>query len=78
MNALFRTTLLASAASVSLFAIPTFAQAQSGAEAVDVGEIVVTGSRIRRDTFSSPQPLSVVTAESIRESGNTNIGEILL
>lgn len=78
MNSLFRTALLASVASVGLFAIPTFAQAQTGAESVDVGEIVVTGSRIRRDTFSSPQPLSVVNAEAIRESGNTNIGEILL
>jgi len=78
MNSLFRATLLASVASVGLFAIPTFAQAQTGAESVDVGEIVVTGSRIRRDTFSSPQPLSVVNAEAIRESGNTNIGEILL
>ncbi len=78
MNTMFRTALLASAASASLLALPTFALAQDGADAVDVGEIVVTGSRIPRDTFSSPQPLSVVTAESIRESGNTNIGEILL
>ena len=78
MNTMFRTALLASAASASLLALPTVALAQGGTEAVEVGEIVVTGSRIPRDTFSSPQPLSVVTAESIRESGNTNIGEILL
>ncbi|HEY8572113.1 TonB-dependent receptor plug domain-containing protein [Phenylobacterium sp.] len=76
---MLRTALLATAASASLMAAPTFAQAQQAAgEAVDVGEIVVTGSRIRRDTFSAPQPLSVVTAEAIRESGNTSIGDILL
>jgi iron complex outermembrane recepter protein len=78
MNIMLRSALLASAASASLLAAPTFAQAQAAEEGVDVGEIVVTGSRIRRDTFSSPQPLAVVTAEAIRESGNTSIGDILL
>ena len=78
MNTLFRTALLASAASASLLAVPTLAQAQTGADAVDVGEIVITGSRIRRDTFSSPQPLSVVSAESIRDSGQISIGNILM
>ncbi|WP_296598618.1 TonB-dependent siderophore receptor [Phenylobacterium sp.] len=78
MNTKLRSALLVSAASASLLAAPTFAQAQTAGEGVDVGEIVVTGSRIRRDTFTSPQPLSVVSAEAIRESGNTSIGEILL
>jgi outer membrane receptor protein involved in Fe transport len=78
MNTMLRGALLASAATVGLMAVPSFAQAQTGGESVDVGEIVVTGSRIRRDTFSSPQPLSVVTAQAIRESGNTSIGDILL
>ena len=41
MNTMFRTALLASAASASLLALPTFALAQDGADAVDVGEIVV-------------------------------------
>jgi len=58
------------------------AQAQQaaggGADATSVGEIVVTGSRIRRDTFNAPQPLSVVTAQAIRESGNVSVGDILL
>ena len=78
MNTMLRSALLASAASASLLTVPTFAQAQTSGEGVDVGEIVVTGSRIRRDTFSSPQPLSVISAESIRESGNTSIGDTLL
>ena len=79
MNIMLRSALLASAASASVLALPTFALAQTGAAAaVEVSEIVVTGSRIPRDTFSSPQPLSVVSAEAIRESGSTSIGEILL
>src|SRR3954470_924430 len=78
MNTMLRSALLASAASASLFAVPTFAQAQTSGDATDVGEIVVTGSRIRRDTFSSPQPLSVVSAESLRESGQVSVGDLLL
>lgn len=79
MNILLRSALLASAASASLVAAPAVVHAQTaGKAAVDVEEIVVTGSRIRRDTFSSPQPLSVVSAESIRESGQVAIGDILL
>lgn len=78
MNTMLRSALLASAASASLLAAPTLAQAQAAEEGVDVGEIVVTGSRIRRDTFSSPQPLSVVSAEAIRESGQVSIGDVLL
>src|SRR4051812_1099745 len=80
MNTMLRGALLASAASATLIGVPTHAQAQAqtSGSGVDVGEIVVTGSRIRRDTFTSPQPLSVVTAESIRESGQVAIGDLLL
>jgi iron complex outermembrane receptor protein len=78
MNTMLRSALLMSAASASLLAAPSIAQAQAAGEGVDVGEIVVTGSRIRRDTFSSPQPLSVITAQAIRESGQVSIGDVLL
>lgn len=79
MNTMLRSALLASAASASLLAVPSYAQAQSGgSEAVDVGEIVVTGSRIRRDTFNAPTPLSVVSSEVIRESGQVSLGDVLL
>jgi outer membrane receptor protein involved in Fe transport len=70
-----RTALLGTSAAASLFALPTYVHAQ---EEVGVEEIVVTGSRIRRDTFSAPQPLSVVSAEAIRQSGNVAIGDVLL
>ncbi len=54
------------------------AWAQAAEEGAEVGEIVVTGSRIRRDTFSAPQPLSVVSSEAIRESGQVSVGDLLL
>ena len=79
MRQMFRTALLSTAAAASLAALPSFAHAQQASgEGVNVEEIVVTGSRIRRDTFSAPQPVGVVTAEVIRESGNTSVGELLL
>ncbi|MCW5759389.1 MAG: TonB-dependent receptor plug domain-containing protein, partial [Phenylobacterium sp.] len=78
MNTMLRSALLASAASASLLAAPTFAQAQTADEGVDVGEIVVTGSRIRRDTFSAPSPLSVVTSDVIKQSGQISVGDLLL
>jgi outer membrane receptor protein involved in Fe transport len=77
MNTMLRTALLGSAAAASLLALPSFAQAQAAQE-VGVDEIVVTGSRIRRDTFSAPVPLAVVSGEAIRESGQTSLGEVLL
>ncbi|MEW5684377.1 MAG: TonB-dependent receptor [Pseudomonadota bacterium] len=50
----------------------------AGGDASELGEIVITGSRIRRDTFTAPQPMSVVTAQTIRESGNSSLIDVLL
>lgn len=46
--------------------------------ATEVGEIIITGSRIRRDTFSSPVPVAVVSSETIRSSGNIILGDALM
>lgn len=77
MKTMLRTALLGSVATATCLAIPTFASAAEAA-GVDVSEIVVTGSRIRRDTFSSPQPISVISAEAIRDSGQVSVGDMLL
>ena len=42
-----------------------------------VDEIVVTGSRLKRDTYSSVSPLQIITAEMSREVGLINPGDIL-
>ena len=58
---------------------PTMTMAQTApASETAVEEIVVTGSRIRRDTFNSPVAMSVISGEQIRESGNPSIAETLL
>lgn len=60
-------------------AAPNFAHAQSTVgKGVEVGEIVVTGSRIRRDTFDAPLPLATVSADQIREAGNVILGDTLM
>jgi outer membrane receptor protein involved in Fe transport len=77
---LLRTALLASAAAGAWLATPTFAAAApapAAASDVNVGEIVVTGSRIRRDTFDTPLPMASVNDQQIRQSGNAVLGDIL-
>jgi len=67
-----------------LFAIPLCLAFLAGmpsapvlAEEREVEEVVVTGSRIARDTFSSTAPLTVLDAGEIEAVGATNIGEFL-
>ena len=72
-----RALLLAS--TVSAVAIPDLSHAeQAKGAATDVEAVVVTGSRIRRDTFNAPLPISTVSAEQIRASGNVGLGDTLM
>jgi outer membrane receptor protein involved in Fe transport len=74
MKSLLRTALLTSAATVLL--APAMALAQPAADG-EVSELVVTGSRIPRDTFDAPQPVQVIDSERLRESGQLSLGDIL-
>ncbi len=68
-------TPLAAAVMTALYPIgPALAQ-----EAVDeeVEEIVVTGSRIRKDTFSSPTPIDVVLTEQAAVRGIHDVATLL-
>ena len=59
---------------------PAFAQSSeptSGEGATQVEEIVVTGSRIRRDPTTSPTPLIQVTGETLRTSGQNTVIDYL-
>ena len=42
-----------------------------------IEEVVVTGSRIKRSDFTSASPITVISGQSIVESGFTNLGEAL-
>ena len=54
--------------------VPTMAAA---AEEEIIEEIVVTGSRLSRDTYSSPGPLTVLDVDLARKAGVSNMTELL-
>jgi iron complex outermembrane recepter protein len=42
-----------------------------------LSEVVVTGSRIQRNTFTTPNPVTVLSGQEIQNLGITNVGEVL-
>lgn len=79
---LFGTTILAGVMAV---AAPAFAQqlpgvtvqGQSDQDATEIGEVVVTGSRIRRDPTNSPTPLIQVERETLLSTGQSTVIDYL-
>jgi len=63
-----------------LVAAPAIAQdAPMAGTTADEGEvIVVTGSRIARPELSSPNPVQIITAETIQRTGNVNLTDYLI
>ncbi|MCZ0951456.1 MAG: TonB-dependent receptor plug domain-containing protein [Rhodospirillaceae bacterium] len=57
---------------------PAFAQADPGqAQGAEIEEVVVTGSRLRRDDLSAPSPVVIVTADDVRLSGRGTMEGLL-
>ena len=56
---------------------PQLATAQRPSGEQSLEEVVVTGSRIGRSGFDSPQPLSVVDSEQIENLGLVNVGDVI-
>lgn len=57
-------------------AAPPAAEPQAAAE-VQPGEVVVTGSRIRRQSFDTASPVTALDGEEIAESGRTELSEVI-
>jgi iron complex outermembrane receptor protein len=81
--AIFASAALLSATSVS-YSQETIESEEVEADSSDseqitssVEEVVVTGSRLKRTTFSSISPLQIITSEISREAGLLNAGDIL-
>jgi outer membrane receptor for ferrienterochelin and colicin len=53
------------------------AQDATGPQATDVDEIVITGSRIRRDATNAPTPLIQIGQEEVLQSGEVNVIDFL-
>src|SRR5262245_4395310 len=61
-------------AAATLLSLPAFAQEQEE----ELGEVVVTGSRIAQPSdFSSPSPVDVVTHEDIEKAGYANLQQLM-
>ena len=56
---------------------PASSRAVAPGESVSQEEVVVTGSRIQRDEFTSASPVQVITSERSVLAGTTNTGQIL-
>jgi outer membrane receptor protein involved in Fe transport len=63
-------------ASLSTLVVPAMAQDAKPA-ATDVGEVIVTGSRIARPDLSSPSPITIVSQDFLRQKGTVNVEEVL-
>lgn len=51
--------------------------ADAGASDVTLDEVTVTGSRIRRNGFEAPNPLTVIGSEQMEQLGQVNVAEVL-
>jgi iron complex outermembrane receptor protein len=84
MRMALRGAFLGSSA-LTLFAAPSHAQVVQPVEATPPVEqettgpddVLVTGSRIRSPTLTSPSPLQAITAEFIENTGATNVQDVL-
>ncbi|MGH8224039.1 MAG: TonB-dependent receptor plug domain-containing protein, partial [Woeseiaceae bacterium] len=71
-------TPLAAAVITALYpAGPALAQADAASNDQPLEEVIVTGSRIRRDTFSSAAPMEVVLTEAAAPRGITDVASLL-
>ena len=75
---LLASTMLAGALAATSVSAQTATQAPTQAdEASDLGEIVVTGSRIRRSVANAPTPIIQVSQEEILSTGQTSVIDYL-
>ena len=56
-------------------AAQTAAAQTAATQTADVEEVIVTGSRIVRDGYEAPTPLTVVGVEQLQTSGTTNVAD---
>ncbi|HXC10470.1 MAG TPA: TonB-dependent receptor [Steroidobacteraceae bacterium] len=59
------------------FAAPAGAQTSGVSTTPELQEIVVTGSLIKRTDTETPSPVQVITADDLKNSGYTNVSDVL-
>lgn len=76
-NRLFNSTALA-AGCLSLFAVsPAFAQDEADS-AMEIEEVVVTGTYLKgKNQFNSPSPIAVIGAQNLSQIGASNVADLV-
>lgn len=74
-NTTLRLAVALAATGAMAAVIPTASAQQEGQ--VEIEEIVVTGSHIKRDTFNYSTPVTVLDSVEISSTGTTNLGDLL-
>lgn len=69
-----RSTLLTSSI---LFAVALAAPHVAAAQDTEVGELVVTGSRIPRPNLEQPTPVATINETSIENAGTSSLGDVI-
>jgi iron complex outermembrane receptor protein len=64
-------------ASIAAICLGTQAQAQELAGGTDVEQVQVTGTRIQRDGYSAPTPVTVIGADTIQADAPANLADYL-
>ena len=64
--------------STTAFVSPNLAMAQSPAATPAVEEITVTGTRVIRDGYQAPTPLTVLNVDQIKDTAPANIAEFVM
>ena len=59
----------------TLFFVPAQVHGQQRASAIE--EVVITGSRIRRDPLNEATPITQIEADELVKTGLTNLGDVL-
>ena len=77
MHVLLQTTALVAVASLAHAQDVDTVEQPAEAEVETTDQITITGSRIRRDEFSSPAPIDVLTATQAQQQGLSDIASLL-
>ncbi len=73
---MYKTSLMSATALCALLAGPAFAQTTTPTGPAQVEELVVTGSRVVRDGFQAPTPVTVVGVEQLKEQAVTRLVDV--
>ena len=80
-KAMLASTIHALCLGIGVGSLPSQALGQDSNEGVEDGgkveEIVVTGSRIKRDSFSYSAPVAIIDSVDMDAVGTTNVGDVL-